>query len=186
MPSARFSAVKFCPGVGWGASLRPPYYPRTLTNQTRRFCPFWSLTVTAMTTPEKPIPKLREIKFGRFDKDPSTLVLTVTDSLDGEYRVGIAPADAGHLVGGVITSVGKSLDVDAIQTARRELTSTKVIVSNAGIGFGDTAGGPVVVAQVGGLTLVFTISEQDLVEMAHQILFDYDETGADIPPPKRH
>ena len=139
-----------------------------------------------MTTPEKPIPKLREIRFGRFDKDPSTIVLTVTDNLDGEYRVGIAPADAGNLVGGVITSVGKSLDVDAVRTARRELTSTKVIVSNAGIGFGDTAGGPVVVAQVGGLTLVFTISEQDLVEMAHQILFDYDETGESGPRPKRH
>jgi hypothetical protein len=42
------------------------------------------------------------------------------------------------------------------------------------------------VAQVGGLTLVFTISEQDLVEMAHQILFDYDGTGQGTPPPKRH
>lgn len=139
-----------------------------------------------MSIPDKPYPRVRAMKFGRFKNDPSTVVLTIADNEDGEYRVGVAANDAGHLIGGLIASVGQTLDVDRIRSGKMELSTTKVVVANAGIGFGDTAKGPVLVAEVGGLTLVFTISEWDLVEMAQQILDDFDEAGASNSSARSH
>ncbi len=148
--------------------------------------PLWSLRVTQMETPERTYPRLKEIKFGRHKDDPATVALTVSDNQNGEYRVGIEADDAGHLIGGMIASIGQALDVGGFTAGKVELSSTKVIVANARIGFGDTAKGPVVVAQVGGLTLVFTISESDLVEMAQEILESYDEASPRHLPSQRH
>lgn len=130
-----------------------------------------------MHAPEKPFPKLREIRFGRVKKDPTTIVLTARDSEDGEYHAGITPKDAGHMIADMIASLGQNLDVDRMRSEKVELSAVKVVVANAGIGFGDSAKGPVVVAQIGGLTLVFTISAGDLIEMAHEIIDNFDDAG---------
>ena len=50
----------------------------------------------------------------------------------------------------------------------------------------DSAAGPVLVAQTGGLALVFSITRRDLFDMAKQILEDIETITELDGPPKHH
>jgi|GEM_PF-4940536 len=137
-----------------------------------------------MNFPAKPLSKIKEIAIGRFEREPSTIVLTVRNADDAEYQAAIASTDAGNLVASLITSVGRTLDETT--THRTELASTRVFIPGAGIGFGNTAAGPVLVAQTGGLALVFSITRRDLFDMAKQILEDLQSIEQIDSPPMHH
>jgi hypothetical protein len=133
----------------------------------------------------KPLPRIREISVRPFEEEPRTIVLTVKGTLETEYQAAIGSADAGSLVASLITSVGNALGADEIPARRTQLASNRVFIEGAGIGFGDTPHGPVLVTQTGGLALVFSVSRRDLFDMARHILDDL-QTIDDIDGPPRH
>jgi hypothetical protein len=61
-----------------------------------------------------------------------------------------------------------------------------VFLPGAGIGFGITAAGPVLVAQTGGLALIFSLTRRDLFDMAKQILEDLENIEEIESPPRHH
>ena len=135
---------------------------------------------------KKPLPRIREISVRPFEEEPRTIVLTVKGTLETEYQAAIDSTDAGSLVASLITSVGHALDAAERPIRQRQLASTRVFIEGAGIGFGNTSNGPVLVTQTGGLALVFSVNRRDLFDMARQILEDL-HTIEDIDgPPKRH
>jgi hypothetical protein len=134
---------------------------------------------------KKPLPRIKEISVKLFEEEPRTIVLTVKGTLETEYQAAIGSNDAGSLVASLITSVGNALDADEMPARRSQLASTRVFIEGAGIGFGNTARGPVLVTQTGGLALVFSVSRRDLFDMARHILEDL-HTIEDIDGPPRH
>lgn len=138
-----------------------------------------------LDSPKKPLPRIKEISVTPFEEEPRTIVLTVKGTLETEYQAAIGSTDAGSLVASLITSVGHALDVDKMPTRRTQLASNRVFIEGAGIGFGNTAHGPVLVTQTGGLALVFSVSRRDLFDMARHILEDL-HTIEDLDGPPRH
>jgi hypothetical protein len=135
-------------------------------------------------TAAKPLSRVREINLDRIE--PDSIVLTVRDSQESEYRGAIASVDVGNLVASLITSVGRALDTGEIAASKSDLASTKVFIPGVGIGFGNTVAGPVLVAQTGGLALVFSITHSNLVNMAKQILEDLENIEEIDRPPRHH
>ena len=135
-------------------------------------------------TAAKPLSRVREINLDRIE--PDSIVLTVRDSQESEYRGAIASADVGNLVASLITSVGRALDNGEIAPSKSDLASTKVFIPGVGIGFGNTVAGPVLVAQTGGLALIFSITHSNLVNMAKQILEDLENIEEIDRPPRHH
>ena len=136
-----------------------------------------------MTT-TKPPSRIKEISLDRLE--PDSIGLTVKNSDGSEYRGAIASADVGNLVASLITSVGRTLDTGEIAASKSDLASTKVFIPGAGIGFGNTVAGPVLVAQAGGLALIFSITHSNLVNMAKQILEDLENIEEIDRPPRHH
>ena len=135
-------------------------------------------------TATKPLSRIKEINLDRLD--PDSIGITVKDSEGSEYRGAIASADVGNLVASLITSVGRALDTGEIVASRSDLASTKVFIPGVGIGFGNTVAGPVLVAQTGGLALIFSITHSNLVDMAKQILEDLENIEEIDRPPRHH
>ncbi|MGE0008173.1 MAG: hypothetical protein AB7S92_21640 [Parvibaculaceae bacterium] len=138
-----------------------------------------------MNDRKQPLPEIKEISVRCADADSNNIVLTVKNVSEPEYQAAIGSADAGNLVASLITTVGQVLDTKKSATRRAELAPTRVFIAGAGIGFGDTAAGPVLVAQTGGLALIFSVTRRDLFDMARQILEDL-HTIEDIGGPPRH
>jgi hypothetical protein len=135
-------------------------------------------------TAAKPLSRIKEISLDRLE--PDSIGLTVKNSDGSEYRGAIASVDIGNLVASLITSVGRTLDTGEIAASKSDLASTKVFIPGAGIGFGNTVAGPVLVAQAGGLALVFSITHSNLVNMAKQILEDLENIEEIDRPPRHH
>ena len=135
-------------------------------------------------TAAKPFSRIKEISLDRLE--PDSIVLTVRNYEDSEYRGAIASADVGNLVASLITSVGRTLDTGEIAASKADLAATKVFIPGVGIGFGNTVAGPVLVAQTGGLALIFSITHSNLVNMAKQILEDLENIEEIDRPPRHH
>jgi hypothetical protein len=135
-------------------------------------------------TAAKPVSRIKEINLDRLE--PDNVVLTVRNYEDFEYRGVIASADIGNLVASLIASVGRTLDTGEIAASKADLASTKVFIPGVGIGFGNTVAGPVLVAQTGGLALIFSITHSNLVNMAKQILEDLENIEEIDRPPRHH
>lgn len=138
-----------------------------------------------MDPQKKPLPRIKEISVSPFDDEPRTIVLTVKGTLGTEYQAAMGSTDAGNLVASLITSVGHVLGTNEKPARPTQLASTRVFIDGAGIGFGNTSNGPVLVTQTGGLALVFSVNRRELFDMATQILEDL-HTIEDIDGPPRH
>jgi hypothetical protein len=156
------------------------------SDRTQLFPPFghqwWSMNASE----KKPLPRIKEINLDRLDCEPGTVVLSVSSTGEAKFEATMASADVGNLVASLISSVGRTLDIGEITSSKAELASTRVFVRGAVVGFGNTIAGPVLVAQTGGLALIFGMTHGDLLDMARRILEDIDNTEDIESPPKHH